>query len=131
MKLRVMIVDDHKIFRRALAEMLTDSADIEVVAEVGDGVEALARAALCRPDVVCMDISMPGMNGIEATRSLVAAQPQISVVGLSGFAEQHLIADMLAAGACTYVNKERAATELLPVLQRLARSLRPGQAEAA
>ena len=131
MGLRVMIVDDHKIFRHALAEMLADAPAIDVVAEVGDGAEALARAALCQPDVVCMDISMPRMSGIDATRALRAAQPQIRIVGLSAYAEQHLVGDMLAAGACAYVNKESAATELLPLLLQIAAGQPPAQSDTA
>ena len=117
MKLRVMIVDDHRIFRRALAQTLADDPDIEVVAEAGDGIEALARAADCLPDVVCMDISMPRLNGIETTRLLLQAQPQIKVIGLSAFVEQRLVQDMLAAGAVGYVNKAEAAVELLAALK--------------
>ncbi len=130
MPLRVMIVDDHTIFRRALAEMLADTPGIEVVAEVGDGAEAVARAAQCLPDVVCMDISMPRMSGIEATRLLLEALPELSVIGLSAYAEEHLIGDMLAAGACSYVTKEMAATDLLPAIEALVAArvrTRPGE----
>ncbi len=112
-KLRIMVVDDHRIFRQALVETLADDPAIEVVAEAGDGAEALTRAAACQPDVVCMDISMPHMNGIEATRLLLAAQPQIKVIGLSASDEHYLVSDMLAAGAVAYVNKANAGQDLL------------------
>ena len=117
MKLRVMIVDDHRAFRRALAQTLADDPGVEVVAEAGDGIEALARAAACLPDVVCMDISMPRLNGIEATRLLLAAQPQVKVIGLSAYVEQHLVQELLAAGAVGYVNKAEAAMELADAIK--------------
>ena len=113
MKLRIMVVDDHRIFRQALVETLADDPEIEVVAEAADGAEALTRAQACRPDVVCMDISMPRMNGIEATRLLLVAQPQLKVIGLSASDEHYLVSDMLAAGAVAYVNKADAGQELL------------------
>ena len=117
MALRVMIVDDHRVFRRALAQSLADDAEIEVVAEAGDGIEALARAAACLPDVICMDISMPHMDGIETTRQLQSRLPQIKIIGLSAYSEQRLVMDMLAAGAAGYVNKAEAAVELPAALK--------------
>ena len=110
--LRVMIVDDHRIFRQALARSLADHPDILVIAEAGDGIEALARAATAAPEVVCMDISMPRMNGIEATRQLLAQQPLVKIIGLSAYSEQRLVLDMVQAGAAGYINKADAAVEL-------------------
>ena len=113
MQVRVLLADDHRLFREALRSMLEKETDILVVGEVGDGLEVLRQAALSKPDVVCMDVGMPGINGIEATRRTVAAHPDIRIIGLSAFADQRFVLEMLHAGAAGYVTKAEAGEELV------------------
>lgn len=113
MKLRILLADDHKMFREALRMMLDSTPEFEVVAEVGDGREVLARARQTLPDVVCMDVNMPGLNGIEATRGLVAAQPGVKIIALSANVDQNSVTQMLDAGALAYVGKTGDGSELV------------------
>jgi DNA-binding NarL/FixJ family response regulator len=110
--LRVLLADDHRMFRDALRSLLGNAPDLEIVAETGDGLEVIRLARETSPDIVCMDIGMPGMNGIEVTRRLVAARPGVKVIALSAFTEQRYILDMLDAGALGYVAKAGAGDEL-------------------
>ena len=99
MTLRVLLADDHRLLRDALRLMLEQEGDIEVVGHASDGNEVLRLARQTQPDIVCMDIGMPGMNGIEATEQLLAIRPDVKVIGLSTYADQRFILDMLKAGA--------------------------------
>ena len=111
-KLRILLADDHQIFRDALRSLLEKVPDFEVVAETGDGLEVIRLARETSPDIACMDIGMPGMNGIEVTRRLIAACPGVKVIALSAFTEQRYILNMLDAGALGYVAKAGAGDEL-------------------
>jgi len=113
MRTPVLLADDHQLFRDALRVMLEKEPTIEVVAETGDGLEVVSLAQKMNPDVVCMDISMPGMNGIETTRRLLASCPNIKVIGLSAFSDQRYIAEMLEAGASGYITKAAAGEQLV------------------
>jgi len=119
MKTNVVLVDDHQMFRHALRTMLTRDPNIEVVGEAGDGLELLRIAANpdLAVDVVCMDISMPQLNGIEATRRLLSINPQIKVIGLSAFTDRDFVIDMLKAGAAGYVTKAETGEELLRAIR--------------
>lgn len=117
MSLRVMLVDDHKLVREALSYLLSVEDDIEVVGVTGDGFDALDLAERIKPDVVIMDIEMPGMNGIEITRRLIAQQPELKVIALSGYVDRNFIDKMLHAGAVAYVSKSTAAPELFNALR--------------
>jgi two-component system NarL family response regulator len=97
--------------------MLERIADLEIVAEASDGQDLIRAARQYNPDIVCMDIGMPGMNGIEATRQLLAINPRIKVIALSAFADQHFVLDMLTAGAVGYVTKAEAGDELLRAIR--------------
>lgn len=110
---RILLADDHQLFRDALRVMLEREATIQVVAETGDGLSVVPLAQDSLPDIVCMDISMPGMNGIETTRLLLASCPQIKVIGLSAFSDQRYIVEMLDAGATGYITKAAAGEQLL------------------
>jgi len=112
MPTRVLIADDHRIFRESLRHMLDLDPEMLVVGTVGDATELLERAGTTKPDVVCMDIMMPGINGIEATKRLVASQPDIKVIGLSAYPDRHYVLEMLNAGARGYVTKSEAPEEL-------------------
>lgn len=116
-KVRVLLADDHPLFREALRFMLAGEATIQIVGEAGDGLEVARLARETAPDVVCMDVGMPGMNGIETTRCLIAARPGIKVIGLSADADRGNVCKMLDAGASGYVTKEAAGSELLRALR--------------
>jgi len=113
MSIRVMLAEDHTMVRQALRVLLEHDKDMSVVAEAKDGREALALAEEFVPDVVVMDVGMPDMNGIEATRRLLAARPATKVVALSAYSDKRFVLGMLEAGALGYVIKAEAGCELL------------------
>ncbi|MEX0607226.1 MAG: response regulator, partial [Halofilum sp. (in: g-proteobacteria)] len=115
--IRVLLADDHKMLRDGLAGLLRAEPDIELVAEAEDGEEALALAEQWRPDVVVMDVSMPGVNGIEATRRLRRELPAIAVVGLSMHDSKEMADAMRAAGAAVYLSKDGAASTLVEAIR--------------
>jgi DNA-binding NarL/FixJ family response regulator len=104
--IRVMIVDDHALFRRGLEMVLTDEADIELVGEASDGAEAVANAAESLPDVVLMDIRMPRSSGIEACRAMKAAAPSAKIVMLTISDEEEDLFEAIKAGASGYLLKD-------------------------
>lgn len=122
MTLRILLVDDHKMFRDALRALLEREPGLLVVAEASHGAEALLLTEQCRPDIVCMDIGMPGINGIETTRQLMQAHPLLKVIALSTFAEKSFVLDMLKVGAAAYVTKAEASEELLRAIDAVQRN---------
>lgn len=121
MKLRVMLVDDHVGFREALRMYLELAPDMEVVAEASDGHSVLQGVSQARPDVVCMDLNMPGLDGIETTRQLLIIQPNVKVIGLSASIDLVRVAEMFSAGALGYVLKGSAGAELLAAIRTVSR----------
>ncbi len=115
--LRVLLVDDHQVVRQALAQFLRAEADLTVVGEAGTGTAAVALAHQLMPDVVLMDINMPEMNGIDATRAIHAAFPAMRVIGLSMHDRGDQQAAMQAAGAVAYVSKAGPAETLLAAIR--------------
>lgn len=113
METRVMLVDDHTILRQALRHVLELETDIAVVSEAANAAEALRLSQQFSPDVVVMDIGMPGMDGIETTRCLLANNPRIRVLALSTFLDRRIIQRMLEAGASGYVVKSAGRDDLL------------------
>jgi CheY-like chemotaxis protein len=109
---RVLLVDDHAVVRQALAGMLAGEADIEIVGQASNGLEALEQAHALQPDVVIMDITMPELNGVEATRRLCRQLPRTRVIGLSLHTEDQMANQMIAAGAVAYLRKDCPLTEL-------------------
>ncbi|MFG1815414.1 response regulator [Kribbella sp. NPDC049174] len=103
--IKVLIVDDHAIVRTGLSQLLGTADDIELIGAAGDGDEAVAMAAELRPDVVLMDLSMPGTDGITATGRIVADNPEAHVLVLTSFSDQTRILDALQAGAEGYLLK--------------------------
>jgi two-component system NarL family response regulator len=116
MTIQVILADDHQIMLDALSSFLNNEQDMKVVGMVTDGRAVLELVASLQPDVVVMDIGMPGMNGIEATRRLVAQHPKIKVVALSTFAHKQQVLEMLEAGASAYVTKGNTGSELVRAL---------------
>ena len=120
MKIKVLLVDDHKLMREGLTALLDEAPDIEIVGGSDDGRQAMAMVASLRPDVVVMDVGMPGMNGIEATRWIRHEHERTQVVALSTHADDRYVQHMLEAGACGYVLKIGAHGELLRAVRAAA-----------
>jgi len=123
MTVRVLLADDHQLVREVLRVFLEKDKTIQIVGETGDGIEVVRLARATHADIVCMDINMPGMNGIETTRRLIAACPDIKVIALSALTDQRDVMDMIDAGASAYVTKAAASGELLQAI----RTVRNGQ----
>ncbi len=116
-RLRVLLADDHEIVRQGLVMLLEEEQTIEVVGEATNGREAVALASRLLPDVVVMDMSMPGMNGDEATRQIKKDLPQIRIIGLSMWEEPEMQRRMVQAGAESYILKTAPAEELLAAIR--------------
>ncbi len=120
-KTRVMLVDDHEIVRLGLITLINDRADMEVVDEAGDAAGAVREAERLKPDVILMDIRMPGEGGIEATRQIMARLPEMRIVMLTSFADDELLVRAISAGAVGYVLKQVGNAELLRAITAAAR----------
>lgn len=112
MSIRILLADDHKIMRAGLRSLLENEPGMDVVDEAENGLRTVQLARELSPDVVVMDISMPGLNGIEATRKILSELPGVKVVALSMHLDEQFVAGMLAAGASGYLLKDCAAEEL-------------------
>lgn len=111
-RIRVMIVDDHAVVRSGLSAFLMVYPDLEMVGEAESGEEAVARTGLLQPDVILMDLLMPGMDGVATTRAIKQKYPAIQVVALTSFKEENMVQGALQAGAMGYLLKNVSATEL-------------------
>lgn len=116
MTIRTLLVDDHTMFREALVLMLNQRPEIEVVGAIGDGSKVAETVLRLSPDVVVMDVNMQPLNGIEATRSLLAQYPKLRVVALSAFGHKRFIMEMMDAGAVAYVVKSAAGDQLVQAI---------------
>jgi len=119
--IRILLCDDHLLIRASLKSLIGEFPGIEVVGEAGDGREALDHVAKLRPNVVLMDIAMPGLNGLEAARRLVKDQPHVRVVMLSMHSDESHVLQALRAGASGYVLKGSAPRELEMAIEAVAR----------
>jgi DNA-binding NarL/FixJ family response regulator len=115
--IRILIVDDHALFRQGVRRVLEDEADIEVVGEAAEGQQAVALAAELAPNVVLMDIDLPGMNGIVATRRIIERIPKVRVVVLTALDEDVYVLDALRAGARGYLLKDTEWRELAAAIR--------------
>lgn len=118
--IRVLVVDDHQLVRAGLVTLLEAAPGIEVAGQAADGRQALAVAAATAPDVVLMDLSMPVLDGVEATRLLLAERPGTRVVALTSFSDRQRVSDVLAAGATGYVLKDSRPDELMAAVRAAA-----------
>ncbi len=137
---RVLLVDDHLLVRAGLAALLETEADLDVVGEAGDGAEAVEKARATSPDVILMDLSMPVLDGVAATRQILAEQPGVQVIVLTSFSDRDRVTEALAAGAIGYLLKDCEPRELIngvraaarnesPIDPRIARNLLPSNRE--
>jgi DNA-binding NarL/FixJ family response regulator len=129
--IRVVVVDDHAVVRSGLSQLLGGFDGVELVGAAGDGVEAVARCAEARPDVVLMDLEMPRLDGIEATRRITAADPDVAVVVLTSFSDRSRILRALDAGAVGYLLKDADPEELERAVRAAARGDAPLDPKAA
>ena len=120
MDITLMLVDDHDVVRTGLRSFLETQPGMRVVAEARNGKEALQQAAQWRPQIVLMDITMPGMDGLEATRRLKALSPECLVLALTVHEDKQYFMEMLAAGASGYLTKQAAADELVSAIRAVA-----------
>jgi len=120
MSTKVLLVDDHAIIREGLRSLLEKQPDMEVVADADDGRKAIELVRELSPDIVIMDVTMPGLNGIEATRLVAAELPNVKIVALSIHSQRRFVADMLSAGAVGYILKECLFDELLQAISVVA-----------
>jgi two-component system, NarL family, response regulator NreC len=119
-KLRILLADDHETVREGLKTICNAQADMEVVAEAADGDTAVAQAKAVHPDVIVMDISMPRLNGLRATETLKAAQPDAKIITLTRHSDDGYLQRLLAAGASGYVLKQSRSSELLHAIRAVA-----------
>ena len=119
--IRVLICDDHAIVRKGVLALLTTRAGIEVVGEASNGAEAVAKAAELKPDVILMDLVMPEMDGIEATRRITAQQPNARVLVVTSFAADDKVFPAIKAGALGYLLKDSGPEELVRAIQQVAK----------
>ena len=119
--LKILLVDDHEIVRLGLKSLLARFPEFEVVAEASDADQAIDLATRYTPDVVVMDIRLPGKSGIEATREIVGYNSETKIIILTSYADDELLFDAIAAGASGYVLKQIDSNELINALQRIGR----------
>lgn len=121
MNIRVLIVDDQALFREGLETLLSIQQDIEVVGQAGNGQEAIDLALKLRPDIVLMDVQMPVLNGVGATRRLKQSLPACRVIALTTFDDQEIVFDVLRAGAVGYLLKDVGSAQLAESIRLTAR----------
>jgi DNA-binding NarL/FixJ family response regulator len=129
--IRVAVVDDHAIVRNGLVQLLSSDPELEVVGAVGDGAAAVSLCAELHPDVALMDLSMPGMDGVEATSRIVESAPGVQVVVLTSFVDRERVLAALDAGAIGYLLKDAEPEELLQGVHAAARGESPLDPRAA
>jgi DNA-binding NarL/FixJ family response regulator len=113
MQSTILLVDDHPVFRQGLRHLLEKEKDLEVVGEAGDGQESIGKVRELSPDIVVVDINMPNLDGIEATRQILSESPDTRVVALSVHSSKRFVRDMFQAGAAGYILKESIPEEMI------------------
>jgi DNA-binding NarL/FixJ family response regulator len=127
----VLLADDHGVIRDGLGRLIGALEDVEVVGTASDGAEAVERASQLGPDVILMDLDMPKMDGIEATKRILQAQPQANVLVLTAFSDRARILGALEAGACGYLLKDAASEDVAEGIRAAARGASPLDPRAA
>ena len=120
-RIRVLIADDHRVVREGLAAILNTKENIEVVGEAQNGQEAVEKARSLVPDVILMDVSMPRMGGVEATRQIKRESPHIGVIALTMYDEEHYIFDLVRAGATGYLLKDTDSAQIVVAIHAIYR----------
>lgn len=120
-RIKVLIADDHRVVREGLVAILKTKENIEVVGEAQDGQEAVEKARTLEPDVVLMDVSMPRMGGVEATRLIKREFPHIGIVALTMYEEQQYIFDLVRAGATGYLLKDTESAQIVEAIRAISR----------
>ena len=121
MKLKLLLADDHRLFRDGLRTILEKHAEIDIVGETVDGSETVQTAIRLKPDIILMDISMPNLNGIDATRKILAERPLTKIIMLSMHSDQRYVIESLRAGATGYLLKDCAVDELMAAILTVAK----------
>lgn len=121
MTMKILLVDDHEVVRLGLKALLSRYPSFNIIAEAGDADDAVEKALRYKPNVVIMDIRLPGKSGIEATRKIVEKQPDTKVIMLTSFAEDELLFDAINAGASGYVLKQIGSADLVRTLEAIGR----------
>ena len=119
--MRILIVDDHKVMRQALSTVLRNHPEIHVAGQASNGWEAVERVRELSPDLILMDVSMPGLSGVEATRIIKAEWPEVSIIGLSMYDDDQLVQKMQQAGAEEFISKSASSNELLEAIYKTVR----------
>jgi two-component system response regulator NreC len=119
-RIRILLVDDHAVVRQGFKMILTAQSDMEIVGEAGNGREAVEQAEQLKPDIVIMDVAMPELNGIEATRRLAASTPHARVIALSMHKDSVYVREILRAGARGYLLKDSGAGDLVSAIRAVA-----------
>ncbi len=117
--IRVLVVDDHEIVRKGIRALLSREHGIQVIGEAGNGRDAIAQARAFRPDVILMDLVMPGLDGIEATRQIAAAEPGVRILVLSSFSDDDMVFPAIKAGALGYLLKCASPADLIDAIRKV------------
>jgi len=118
-KIRILLAEDHKVVREGTRRLLESQNDFEVVGEASDGIEAVELAKKYKPEIIIMDVSMPRLNGIEATKQIKAIYPNMAVLVLTGYDDDEYVFALLEAGAAGYLLKESSGQELIDAIRQV------------
>ena len=118
-KIRILLAEDHKVVREGTRRLLEPQNDFEIVGEASDGIEAVELAQKYKPDIVIMDVSMPRLNGIEATKQIKGIYPNMAVLVLTGYDDDEYVFALLEAGAAGYLLKESSGEELINAIRHV------------
>ncbi len=118
-KIRILLAEDHKVVREGTRRLLESQSDFEVVGEASDGIEAVELAKKLKPQIIIMDVSMPRLNGIEATKQIKAVYPNMAILVLTGYDDDEYVFALLEAGAAGYLLKESSGEELIDAIRQV------------
>ncbi len=122
MSIKVLLAEDHHIMRQGLRSLLEQHSSVAIVGEAKDGRETIQLASKLKPDVIVMDITMPNLNGMEATYQILEEQPEVKIIGLSVHSDEQFISGMFRAGACGYLLKDCVIDELVNAIDTVVRN---------